>query len=93
MTVNAAGTTGVLNDTSSYHVYRIDVDVQGNAVFSVDGLVGYTMASTVGARATIPLCGYFDVVTLTGSGANTSAVLDIDYVFVGGSSNWKTRAF
>lgn len=84
--MNAAGTTGAINDATAFHVYRIDVDIDGIAKLFVDGKFG---GKTTALRNTIPMCAYFDVVTLTASGANTSAILDVDYVYVGASSNWK----
>lgn len=82
---NAAGTTGAINDVSAYHVYRIEIDIDGYARMFVDGkYCGKSGALT----ATVPLGAYFDVVSLTGSGANTSATMSIDYVYVGGSSTW-----
>lgn len=86
MAGEASATRGVVNDVSTYHVYRIEIEAGGLPNYFVDGQ--YAGSGVAVGTATVPLCAYFSVVTLTGSGANTSALMDIDYIYAAGSSTW-----
>lgn len=62
-------------DTAAHHVYRIEIDSAGNALFYIDGALVATIALAVATTAVLcPSVGMFSEVT-TGS-----QTLDIDYV-------------
>lgn len=80
-------TTGAVNNTATYHVYRIEVDNIGVPRFFVDGKYGGKGAALT---ITVPFGPYFSVISKTASAANTSAIMDIDYVYMRSSSTWST---
>ncbi len=83
---DSTGTTGAINDTTAYHVYRIEIDPQGYPRFFVDGRYGGTHTAPIDID--VPFGAYFTNVNKTGSAANTSSIMSIDYVYVGGASTW-----
>lgn len=82
----ASATRGRVNDVAAYHVYRIVIEAGGEASYFVDGQ--YAGSGVAPGTATVPLCAYFSVVTLTASAANTQSTMTIDYIRVAGSSTW-----
>lgn len=80
-------TTGAVNNTATYHVYRIEVDPAGVPRFFVDGKYGGKGAALT---ATVPFGAYFTIISKTASAANTQAIMDIDYVYYRAASTWAT---
>jgi hypothetical protein len=80
-------TTGAVNNTATYHVYRIEVDPAGVPRFFVDGKYGGKGAALT---ATVPFGAYFTIISKTASAANTESRLDIDYVYYRAASTWST---
>lgn len=66
--------SGIAPVNGTFHIYRIELDADGNAAFYLDGaLVG---TQTAGITASTALCGYVGVINREGA-ANT---FDLDYL-------------
>ncbi len=86
MGLQAVSTIGAVNDCTSFHVYRVEINKhsgadEARAEFFVDGKY---CGKTGLIDATVPLCGYIGVCQ-TSTGA---AAVAIDYIYTGGSSTW-----
>lgn len=87
LSVKAAGTpqstdTGTNLVLDAYHIYRIDLDVDGNARFYIDGVLVATHALAV--TDSDPLTPTIQTLLTTGS---TAALVNVDYIKV-----WQHRS-
>lgn len=80
--VDGASITSTITQDTNYHIYRVDINEDGDCSFWIDGKLIGTQAA--GITTTVPLCVYIGLIKR--DGAAGAAIAYVDYI-----KAWQSR--